>query len=223
VNNKEFLPLSKTYREYSIDVSEQRASEFLEEMKRRRIVRDFSNRPVPRGIIENCLRAAATAPSGANIQPWHFVVVSAPSVKHQIHEEAEKIEREFYTSKATQKWVEALKALHTGPSKPFLKTAPYLIVIFSELYGLLQNGEKEKYYYVKESIGIATGMLITALHHAGLVSLTYTPYKMGFLNKILSRPTNEKPFMILVTGYPADEAVVPNITRKPFEEITSFV
>ena len=186
-------------------------------------MRDFSNRPVPRGIIENCLRTAATAPSGANIQPWHFVVVSVPSVKHQIHEEAEKIEHEFYTSEATQKWVEALKALHTGPSKPFLETAPYLIVIFAELYGLLTNGEKEKYYYVKESIGIAAGMLITALHHAGLVSLTYTPYKMGFLNKILSRPANEKPFMILVTGYPADGAVVPNIRRKPFEKITSFV
>ncbi len=223
MSNKEFLSLSKTYRKYSIDISEQRASEFFKEMRRRRTVRDFSTRPVPRGIIENCLRTAATAPSGANIQPWNFVVVSDPSVKRQIHEEAEKIEHEFYTAEATQKWVEALKALHTGPSKPFLKTAPYLIVIFAELYGLLPNGKKQKYYYVKESIGIATGMLITAIHHAGLASLTYTPYKMGFLNKILSRPVNEKPFMILVAGYPADEAVVPNITRKPFEEITSFV
>lgn len=223
MNDKEFSFLSDTYHEYAVEESEKRALNFFEEMKRRRTVRDFSNRPVSRDIIENCLRTAATAPSGANLQPWHFVVISDPSVKNKIHDEAEKVEREFYTSKVTLKWVKALETLHTGPNKPFLKTAPFLIVIFSKLYGLLPSGEKVKYYYVKESVGIATGMLITAIHHAGLVSLTYTPYKMGFLNKILSRPANEKPFMILVTGYPADEAVVPNITKKPLEEIVSFV
>lgn len=223
MSGKEFSLLSDTYHKYPVEESEIRSLNFFEEMKRRRTVRDFSDRPVQRSIIENCLRTAATAPSGANLQPWHFVVVSDPSVKNKIHDEAEKVEREFYTGKATLKWVKALGALHTGPRKPFLKTAPYLIVIFAKLYGLLPSGEKVKYYYVKESVGIATGILITAIHHAGLVSLTYTPYKMGFLNKILSRPSNEKPFMILVTGYPAEDAVVPNIKRKPFEEIVSFV
>ncbi len=217
------LPLLFTYQECPVTEMKRRALEFYEEMRRRRTVRDFSDRPIPEGVIENCIRTAATAPSGANIQPWHFVVVRDPSVKQRIHEEAEKIEHDFYTSKATRKWVEALRPLHTGPSKPFLKTAPVLIVIFAELYGLLPSGEKVKHYYVKESIGIATGMLISSIHHAGLVSLTYTPYKMGFLNKILSRPVNEKPFMILVVGYPAEGAVVPNITKKPFEEIVTYV
>jgi len=221
--NENQFPRLTTYREYPEEEMKHRASSFFEEMQRRRTVRDFSDRPVPEGVIENCIRTAAAAPSGANIQPWHFVVVRAPSVKQRIHEEAEKIEHEFYTSEATKKWVETLRPLRTGPSKPFLRTAPVLIVIFAELYGVLPNGEKIKHYYVKESVGIATGMLISSIHHAGLASLTYTPYKMGFLNEILSRPANEKPFMILVVGYPAEGAVVPNITRKPFEEIVTFV
>ena len=218
-----FIPLSQFYQGYSEEESRRRAREFLEEMMRRRTVRNFSEKPVPRDIIEDCLKAAATAPSGANDQPWEFVCVSNPEVKRKIHLEAEKIEREFYTSEATKKWVEALKPLNTGPQKPFLLQAPYLIVIFAKLYGLKPNGEKVKHYYVRESVGIATGILITALHHAGLAALTYTPYKMAFMNQILSRPKNEKPFMILVTGYPAKDAVVPDIQRKPFREISEFV
>lgn len=218
-----FVPLTDFYRGIHEEEARRRSRDFLEEMARRRTVRDFSDRPVPRDIIEACLKTAATAPSGANIQPWHFVCVHDPDVKQKIHVAAEKVEQEFYSSPATRKWVEALRPLNTGPKKPFLTRAPYLIVIFARLYGLKPNGEKEKYYYVKESIGIATGMLITALHHAGLVTLTYTPYKMAFLNEILSRPTNEKPFMILVAGYPAEGAVVPDIKRKPFEEVATFV
>jgi len=217
-----FPPLS-TYQEYSPEEMKHRAVAFYKEMDRRRTVRYFSDRPLPERVIEDCIRTAATAPSGANDQPWHFVVVTNPDIKRRIHEEAEKIEKEFYTSEATREWVEALKLLNTGPSKPFLLTAPCLIVIFEELYGLLPDGKKEKYYYIKESVGIATGMLITAIHHAGLVSLTYTPYKMGFLNEILSRPANEKPYMILVVGYPAEDAVVPDISRKKFEEVVTFV
>ena len=218
-----FIPLSNFYRTCSIEESRQHAQNFLEKMTHRRTVRNFSDRPVPRDVIEDCLRAAATAPSGANDQPWVFVCVSDPAVKRKIHLEAERVEHEFYTSKATRKWVETLKPLNTGPKKPFLLQAPYLIVIFARLYGVRPNGEKVKHYYVKESIGIATGILITALHLAGLATLTYTPYKMAFLNGILSRPASEKPFMILVTGYPAEDAVVPDIRRKPFSEIATFV
>jgi len=222
MKNKELPPLT-TYREYPPEEMKRLAAQFFEEMKRRRTVRYFSDRPLPGDVIEDCIRTAATAPSGANDQPWHFVVVTNPDVKRRIHEEAEKIEHEFYTSKATREWVNALKPLNTGPSKPFLLAAPCLIVIFEEIYGLLPNGERKKYYYIKESVGIATGMLITAVHHAGLVSLTYTPYKMGFLNKVLSRPANEKAFMILVVGYPAKDAVVPDISRKKFEDVVTLI
>ena len=156
-------------------------------------------------------------------QSWHFVVVSDHGVKRQIREAAEKVEREFYTKKATRKWVEALKHLDTDVQKPFLETAPYLIVIFAQRYGYSSSGEKKKHYYVSESVGIATGMLITGLHHAGLASLTYTPANMRFLNKILARPANEKPFMILVVGYPSENALVPAIQKKPLEDIAEFV
>ena len=200
-----------------------RASEFYAEMMQRRTVRNFSDQPVDRSIIENCLRAAATAPSGANQQPWSFIVVSELTVKRRIREAVEKIEKEFYSNEATIKWTDALKHLGTVPSKPFLEIAPYLIVIFSQRYSYSANGKKKKHYYVSASIGIATGMLITALHHAGLVTLTYTPSSMRFLNRILSRPSNEKPFMILVVGYPSETALVPAIRKKALEDISLFI
>jgi nitroreductase len=200
-----------------------RAIEIREELQRRRTVRHFSDRPVPREIIEECLRAAGTAPNGANMQPWHFVVVSDPKVKHQIRVAAEAEEREFYHSRAPQEWLDALASLGTDEHKPFLEVAPYLIAIFAQSYGLLPDGRKVKNYYVTESVGIAAGMLITALHHAGLATLTHTPSPMSFLNEILHRPENERPFLLLVVGYPASDAQVPAITKKPLEEIATFV
>ena len=200
-----------------------RAATFRETMARRRTVRQFSDRPVERDVIDNCLLVAGSAPSGANLQPWHFVVVSDPAVKKQLREGAEKEEREFYHGRAPQEWLDALAPLGTDDQKPFLETAPYLIAIFAQSYGVLPDGRKVKNYYVQESVGIATGMLITAIHHAGLVSLTHTPSPMGFLNTILGRPANEKPYLLLVVGYPADGAVVPDIGKKPLAEIATFL
>ncbi|MBA2259560.1 MAG: nitroreductase family protein [Acidobacteria bacterium] len=200
-----------------------RAAWFCHDISRRRTVRDFSPRPVPRDVIEDCLRAAGTAPSGANLQPWHFVVVGDPEIKRTICLGAEKEEYEFYHHKAPQEWLDALAPLGTDEHKTFLETAPYLIVIFAQSYGVLPDGRKVKHYYAQESVGIATGLLITAIHHAGLVSLTHTPSPMGFLNDILGRPARERPFLILVVGYPADGAKVPAITKKPLEEIATFV
>jgi len=211
------------YCEYSPAEMETRAAAFYADVQRRRTVRHFSERTVPRGVIENCLRAAGTAPNGANLQPWHFVVVSNPAIKHEIRTAAEAEERAFYAGGAPQAWLDALAPLGTDASKPFLETAPYLIAIFAQSYGLLPDGRKVKNYYVTESVGIATGILITALHHAGLVSLTHTPSPMGFLNKILQRPDNERPFLLLVVGYPAHEARVPNIGKKTLDEIATFI
>lgn len=216
------IPLT-SYREYPVEEMKQRAAAFCSEMQRRRTVRQFSDRPVPREVIEDCLRAAATAPSGANMQPWHFVVVSDPAIKRRIREAAEAEEHEFYTKRAPQEWLDALAVLGTDEHKPFLETAPYLIVIFEQRYGLLPDGRKIKHYYAVESVGIAAGILITAVHNAGLVSLTHTPSPMNFLNDILGRPANERPFLILVIGYPAQDAVVPEITKKSLDEITTFV
>ncbi len=217
-----FKPLTG-WREFQPEEMLRRAAEFRQQMQRRRTVRYFSDRGVSREVIEDCLLAAGTAPSGANLQPWHFVVVSDPAIKHRIRVEAEKEEHEFYTRKAPQEWLDALAPLGTDEHKPFLETAPFLIVIFSQSYGVLPDGRKVKNYYVQESVGIATGMLITAVHNAGLVSLTHTPSPMGFLNEILGRPANEKPFLILVVGYPAEDAVVPDIGKKPLEEIATFL
>jgi iodotyrosine deiodinase len=211
------------HHEYPVEQMAQRSDKFLMEMQRRRSVREFSDRPVPQSIIENCIRAGATAPSGANMQPWHFVAVSDATVKSRIREESEKVEQAFYTQNATKNWVKDLEPLGTHAKKPFLETAPYLIVIFSQRYGLLPDGSKQKHYYVTESVGIATGILITAIHHAGLVSLTYTPSRMAFLSRILTRPKNEKPFLILAVGYPADDAVVPDISRKTLGEVAAFI
>ncbi len=199
-----------------------RAEEFRAEVQRRRTVREYSDRHVPRGVIEECIRAAGTAPSGANHQPWHFVAVSDPEIKARIRVAAEAEERAFYRGGAPQEWLDALAALGTDEHKPFLEKAPYLIAIFAERYMVGRDGGKLKNYYVQESVGIATGILITALHHAGLATLTHTPSPMNFLNEILGRPPNERPFLLLVTGYPADEARVPAITKKALAAIATF-
>lgn len=217
-----FIPLP-AYREYPLEEMQQRAADFYADIQRRRTVRDFSERPVPRDIIENCLLAAGTAPNGANLQPWHFVVVSSPEIKRRIRDEAEAEEREFYESRAPQEWLDALAPLGTDEHKPFLETAPYLIAIFAQSFGRLPDGRRVKHYYVSESVGIATGFLIAALHHAGLVTLTHTPSPMGFLNEILERPSNERPFLLLVVGYPAENAAVPDISKKSLAEIATFL
>lgn len=211
------------HEEYPASEMQRRASDFYADVSRRRTVREFSDRPVPRAIIEDCLRAAGTAPSGANMQPWRFVVVADPAIKHTIRVEAEKEEHEFYHHRAPPEWLAALEPLGTDENKPFLEAAPYLIVIFAQSYGVLPDGTRVKHYYAQESVGIATGILITAVHNAGLASLTHTPSPMAFLNQILGRPANERPFLILVVGYPADDAKVPMITRKPLSEIATFV
>ncbi|MYA11540.1 MAG: nitroreductase family protein [Gemmatimonadetes bacterium] len=200
-----------------------RAADFRREVSRRRTVREFSSRPVPRGVIEECIRAAGTAPNGANHQPWHFVVVTDPEVKARIRAAAEEEERAFYGGGAPQEWLDALAALGTDGHKPFLEAAPYLIAIFAQRYHLAPGGRRVKNYYVQESVGIATGILITGLHRAGLATLTHTPSPMGFLNEILGRPANERPFLILVAGYPAEDARVPSITKKPLDEIATFL
>jgi iodotyrosine deiodinase len=196
---------------------------FLLKMKERRSVREFSSKTICREVIENCIEAAATAPSGANKQPWKFVVVTNPEIKKRIRKAAEEEEKQFYSGKAGDEWLEALIHLGTDEDKPFLEKAPYLIVIFEEKYSEKENGSKEKNYYTKESVGIATGLLITALHYCGLVTLTYTPSPMKFLNNILNRPQSEKPFLILVVGYPAEEAKVPEITKKILTEVAVFI
>ncbi len=216
------IPLDR-YREYPIEEMRARLKEFYEDIDRRRTVREFSDRPVPRDIIETALKAANTAPSGANLQPWHFVVVSGPEAKKKIREAAEIEEREFYEHRASDEWLAALAPLGTDEHKPFLETAPYLIAVFLQKYGELPDGRKVKHYYPTESTGLATGMLITALHRAGLATLTHTPSPMKFLNEILGRPKSERPFLLLVVGYPADDAEVPDIRRKTLDEFTSWV
>jgi iodotyrosine deiodinase len=196
-----------------------RAAAFADDLARRRTVRDFSDRPIPAGVIDACIRAAGTAPSGANLQPWHFVVVSDPVLKRRIREAAEVEEREFYEKRAPPEWLAALEPLGTDSNKPFLETAPALIAVFAEVWAERADGTRVKHYYVTESVGIATGLLIAAVHHAGLVSLTHTPSPMGFLNEVLGRPVRERPFLLLVVGYPASGAQVPDITRKPLDAI----
>lgn len=222
VREPNFLPLS-TYQEYPPEEMARRSAAFLHQMLRRRTVRQFSDRPVPREVIENCLLTAGSAPSGANLQPWHFVVVMDPEVKASIRMAAEKEEHAFYHSRAPQEWLDALAPLGTDENKPYLERAPALIAIFAKTFELLGDGRKVKNYYVTESVGIATGMLITAVHNAGLVSLTHTPSPMGFLNQILNRPPHERAFLLLVIGYPDQNASVPNIARKHLEEISTFV
>ena len=218
-----FVPLLD-YREYPEAEMMQRARQFHLELKRRRTVRHFSNRSVPREVIENCLRTATTAPSGANLQPWHFVVVSDPETKRRIRQAAEEEERHFYRHRAPQEWLDALAPLGTDEHKPFLERAPYLIAIFAQKYGRLADGRRVKHYYPLESVGLATGLLIAALHVAGLATLTHTPSPMKFLNEILGRPkSSERPFLLLVAGYPDANATVPAIGRKPLDEVVTYV
>ena len=216
------LPLQQ-YREFPIEEMRERLEAFYTDMNRRRTVREFSTRPVPRDLIETALKVANTAPSGANLQPWHFVAVSGPETKRKIREAAEAEEREFYTHRASEEWLAALEPLGTDERKPFLETAPYLIAVFLQKYGELPDGRKVKHYYPAESTGLATGLLIAALHRAGLVTLTHTPSPMKFLNEILGRPKSERPFLLLVVGYPEEGARVPDIRRKSLEEFTSWV
>tara|TARA_B110000263_G_C15217508_1_gene468237 strand:- start:41 stop:697 length:657 start_codon:yes stop_codon:yes gene_type:complete len=192
---------------------------FYQKLNSRRTIRDFSDKPVDKSVIENCIRTAGTAPSGANMQPWHFVLISDPKIKKQIRIAAEKEEIEFYEKRAPKEWLEALAPLGTDDNKPYLETAPYLISIFMQRYGKLPDGQEVKHYYGLESVGIATGLLITAIHNAGLASLTHTPSPMGFLNDILERPKNERPFLLLVVGHVAENAKVPDIKRKELKEI----
>jgi nitroreductase len=217
-----FIPLAD-YKSLPETEMIKRSEEFYNEIRKRRTVREFSDSIVPSEVIKNCIKAAGTAPNGANLQPWHFVIVSDKHIKHRIRIAAEEEEKEFYKKRAPKEWLKALEPLGTDEHKRFLETAPYLIVIFSKSYDLLPDGKKIKQYYSIESTGIAAGILITALHHSGLVTLTHTPSPMGFLNDILKRPVNEKPFLILVTGYPADGVKVPNIKKKSLDEITSFL
>ena len=211
------------YREYPIDEMRARLKDFYDDIDRRRTVREFSDRPVPRDIIETALKAANTAPSGANLQPWHFVVVSGPEAKKKIRAAAEAEEKEFYEHRASDEWLAALAPLGTDEHKPFLETAPYLIAVFLQKYGELPDGRKVKHYYPTESTGLATGLLIAALHRAGLATLTHTPSPMKFLNEILGRPKSERPFLLLVAGYPDDDARVPDIQRKELDEFTSWL
>jgi nitroreductase len=215
-----FEPLS-TYREYPPVEMQERAAAFYGEMNRRRTTRHFSNRSVSRAVIEYCIRTAGTAPSGAHQQPWHFVAVSDSQVKRRIREAAEEAEREFYAT-APADWLAALAPLGTDAVKQYLETAPYLIAVFAERYGLNPDGTRRTHYYVNESVGIATGFLLAALHHAGLATLTHTPSPMGFLRELLGRPDNERPVLLVVTGYPAADARVPRLARKALGAIATF-
>lgn len=213
------------YREYPAEDMARRAEEFFAEIKRRHTVRQFSDRPVPRPIIETCLRAAGTAPSGANHQPWYFCAIGTAEIKKKVRDAAEQEERAFYGGKAGEEWLDALKPLGTDASKPYLETAPWLIAIFAQRQGGVRAGIQRQNYYVTESVGIATGFLIAALHHAGLATLTHTPKPMNFLNAICGRPDTDRPYLLLVAGYPAADASVPvhATIKKPLEEIAQFM
>ncbi|RED53807.1 nitroreductase family protein [Aestuariispira insulae] len=213
------------YREYPEEEMRQRADAFYAEIKRRHSVRHFSDRPVPRDIIERCLLAAGTAPSGANHQPWHFVCVSDSGIKQRIRGAAEIEENGFYGGRAGQEWLDDLQKIGTDAHKPFLEHAPWLIAIFAQRNGETEEGDRRKNYYVPESVGIATGFLINALHHSGLATLTHTPKPMKFLNEILERPDSERPYILLVVGYPAEGAEVPAhaLEKKSLEELSTFV
>jgi iodotyrosine deiodinase len=200
----------------------ERAKSFRKSVEKRRTIRHFDSQSVPREVIDECLLAANSAPSGANLQPWHFVVISDPETKRDIRIAAEEEEREFYARRATEEWLEALAPLGVDEHKPFLESAPYLIAVFVQNYSVREDGSRTKHYYATESVGLATGILITALHEAGLATLTHTPSPMTFLNKILDRPSNERPFLLLVVGHPHEDALVPDIKRKSLKEITTF-
>ena len=217
------IPLTDRF-DYPPAEMQARAATYYEHIRKRHSVRAFSDRPVDRLVIETCLRAAGTAPSGANHQPWHFSCVQDPAVKRAIREAAEAEEAAFYGGKAGERWLEHLKKIGTDAHKPYLETAPWLIAIFAQPQSPDEAGDERKNYYVKESVGIATGFLINALHAAGLATLTHTPNPMKFLNEILDRPTSDRPFLLLITGFPAENATIPRyaLQKKPLEEIATF-
>ena len=200
-----------------------KSKEFLQTMERRRTVRDFSNNDLPVEIIKNCIKTAITAPSGANKQPWHFVIIKDPKIKSKIRKAAEKEEKEFYSHRATKEWLEDLNQFGTNWKKEFIDVAPYIIVVFKKKYDVNEAGEQKKNYYVNESVGIASGLLLTALHNAGLATLTHTPSPMGFLSKILNRAKNETPYLLIPVGYPDFDAKVPIISKKTFNEVCNTV
>lgn len=212
----------RPYTEFSLWSDEEsllRSEAFLNHMRTRRTVRDFSNRPVDRAVVDNCLKVAMTAPSGANQQPWTFVVIEGADLRRRLRDAAEQEEREFYSHRAPQEWLDALTPFGTDASKPFLEIAPVLIAIFAQTWKPLPEGDRGKHYYVNESVGIATGFLIAALHNAGLATLTHTPSPMSFLNQILDRPDNERPFLLLVAGYPSSNCQVPVIDKRAFDDV----
>lgn len=217
-----FVPL-EGYVEYPPEEMLSRAEVFYESMKRRRTVRDFSDKPVSRKLIERLVLTAGTAPSGANMQPWHFVIVGDPKIKKEIRQAAEEVEKDFYEKRAPDYWLQDLEHLATDANKPHLEQAPYLIVVFSQLHSVNEDGSIKRHYYLSESVGISMGMLITAVHHAGLASLTHTPQPMSFLRKLLKRPKHETPVLILAVGYPEKGTQVPDISKKSLDEIATFV
>lgn len=216
-----FEPL--VFTEKSTDEMTRAAHAFYKEIRLRRTVRDFSDKPLPKQVIENALKSAGTAPSGANMQPWHFVAVSNPALKKKIRVAAELEEKEFYEHRASEQWLKALEPLGTNQDKPFLETAPWLIAVFLKKFSYDKKGNRLKNYYTAESVGISCGFLLCALHHAGLVTLTHTPSPMKFLNQLLDRPKDERPYMLIVTGYPASDATVPVIGKQPLNEISTFI
>jgi nitroreductase len=216
-----FVPYRMT--PISADEARVRGDRFFEQMDERRSVRFFSDQPVSRHLIESAIATASTAPSGAHRQPWQFVAISDASIKRQIRIAAEKEEYESYEGgRMSDEWLRALEPMGTNWQKPFLETVPWIVVVFEETYRVGEDASKSRNYYVKESVGIACGMFITALHNMGLATLTHTPSPMGFLSEILQRPKNERPFILFPIGYPADDAVVPNLQRKPLEEISTW-
>ncbi|HKL88360.1 MAG TPA: nitroreductase family protein [Salinibacter sp.] len=215
-------PIPLDFSEYPPEQMRERAAQFYERMAQRRSVRDFSDRPVPRELIKDAIRTAGTAPSGANQQPWQFVAVDDPDLKQEIREAVEDEEKKTYEERMPDEWREALAPLGTDWQKPYLTTAPWIVVCFAEPYGIDDDGEKRTHYYVQESVGIACGLFITALHHMGLATLTHTPAPMGFLRNILDRPDHERPYILFPVGYPADGATVPDVDKKPLDEIVQW-
>ena len=217
-----YTPKALEFTRLSEEEALARSRDFLARVAERRSVRQFSDEPVPDELIENAIRAAGTAPSGANQQPWTFVVVSDPEVKARLRAAAEHEEDLLYTQRASDEYLEAIEPIGTDARKPHVTDAPYLIVVFEQAWSRDENGEKRKNYYVRESVGIAVGFLLLALHNAGLATLTHAPSPMGFLKEILERPENERPFLLIPVGYPADDAEVPQLEKKPLGEIADF-
>ena len=218
---KDFIPLPYPSHLSENEMNE-KAVEFNQLIQKRRTVREFSNQPVAKQVIEQCILAAGSAPSGAHMQPWHFVAISNKEIKSKIRVAAEIEEKEFYEHRASEEWLKALEPLGTDTHKPFLENAPWLIAVFAERYGLDDNGKRIKHYYTPESVGISCGLLLAALHSSGLATLTHTPSPMGFLKDILKRPDNERPYLLVVCGHPADDAKVPNLKRKSLSKVSSF-